>query len=124
MNKAEKQTRKTTPFTIAAKNKTTATTTKKLRSWALVTHTYNPSYLEAEIRRIMVQGQPGKKTKSMRPPSQPIARHDSTCLSSQLCRTLRLRGAWFQVSPANKVCETPLQGKKVGHGGMHLSFQL
>jgi hypothetical protein len=41
----------------------------------------NPSYWEAEIRRIMAQGQPKKKF--MRPPSQPMTGHNGLYLSSQ-----------------------------------------
>jgi hypothetical protein len=40
--------------------------------WALVAHTCNPSYWEAEIRRLMVQGQPCKYFG--RPPISKITR--------------------------------------------------
>jgi hypothetical protein len=43
----------------------------------LVTHACNPRYLEVEIRRISVWGQP--KQKVLEAPSQPIGRHVCIC---------------------------------------------
>jgi hypothetical protein len=44
--------------------------------------------LEGEIGRMIFWGQPGQKVHKT--PSQSVAGHGGTCLSSQLCRKLRL----------------------------------
>jgi hypothetical protein len=73
-----------------------------------------------EIRRIMIQGQPGQKLHKI--PSQPIAVCGSTCLLSHTSRRSRSEGSWFQAILGKKIFKIVSQ-QKDGCSGEHLSFQ-
>jgi hypothetical protein len=78
---------------------------------------------EAEIGRIIVQGQPRQKV--CKTPFKPIAGHSSIHLSFQSVQTAKVERLMVPGQPRQKTFqELILMGKKTGCGGTHLLFQL